>query len=60
MTKKSTATPTKKRGRPTLKDKVEGAIEKAKGVVEGRPGKKAAGTRKMRGETGPGRKKKVL
>ncbi|MCJ1353952.1 MAG: hypothetical protein MMC33_003939 [Icmadophila ericetorum] len=62
VTKKSAATPAKKRGRPTLKDKVEGAIEKTKGVVERKPGKKAAGTRKMRGETGTGagRKKKVL
>ncbi|MCJ1395195.1 hypothetical protein MMC18_008078 [Xylographa bjoerkii] len=40
----------KRKGKPGMMAKMEGALEKAKGEVEGRPGKKAAGTRKMRGE----------
>lgn len=40
-------TATKKKATP--KDKVEGAIEKAKGAVEGKPSKKAAGTKQMKG-----------
>lgn len=39
---------------PHLKDKVEGALEKAKGTIERKPGKKAAGTKKMRGTDGKG------
>lgn len=38
----------------SLKDKVEGAAEKIKGTVERKPGKKAAGTKKMRGTDGKG------
>ncbi|KIX06083.1 uncharacterized protein Z518_04057 [Rhinocladiella mackenziei CBS 650.93] len=35
--------------KPTLKDKVEGAVEKVVGAIEHKPGKKAAGTKKMKG-----------
>lgn len=38
----------------SLKDKVEGALEKAEGKVTRKPGKKAAGTKKMRGTDGKG------
>ncbi|KAH9902092.1 hypothetical protein F4778DRAFT_107956 [Xylariomycetidae sp. FL2044] len=38
--------------KPHLSDKIEGAAEKAVGKVTGRPGKKAAGTKKMRGTDG--------
>ncbi|MCJ1421945.1 hypothetical protein MMC32_008312 [Xylographa parallela] len=51
--KKTTTTkkgPAKRKGKPGVMAKMEGALEKVKGEVEGRPGKKAAGTRKMRGE----------
>ncbi|MCJ1287704.1 hypothetical protein MMC26_007056 [Xylographa opegraphella] len=51
--KKTTTTkkgPTKRKGKPGVMAKMAGALEKAKGEVEARPGKKAAGTRKMRGE----------
>jgi len=60
-TKKSTAGAgvTKKRAPATshkrksnLKDKVEGAVDKAVGTVERKPGKKAAGTKKMEGTDG--------
>lgn len=37
------------KAKPTLKDKAEGAVEKAAGTVERKPGKKAAGTKKMNG-----------
>ncbi|KAI0173403.1 hypothetical protein GGR52DRAFT_385260 [Hypoxylon sp. FL1284] len=40
--------------KPHLSDKVEGAAEKLVGKVTRRPGKKAAGTRKMRGTDGKG------
>lgn len=64
VTKKSTksttgAGVTKKRApnahhkrKPHLKDKIEGALEKAEGKVTRKPGKKAAGTKKMRGTDG--------
>ncbi|MCJ1384777.1 hypothetical protein MMC17_007895 [Xylographa soralifera] len=51
--KKTTSTkkgPAKRKGKPGVIAKMEGALEKVKGEVDGRPGKKAAGTRKMRGE----------
>lgn len=62
--KRTTKTPaiagvTKKRApathhkrKPSLKDKVEGAVEKVVGSVERKPGKKAAGTKKIRGTDG--------
>ncbi|KAK5102760.1 hypothetical protein LTS08_003560 [Lithohypha guttulata] len=62
-TKKSTtgAGVTKKRApntshkrQPHLKDKVEGALEKAEGTITNKPGKKAAGAKKMRGTDGKG------
>ncbi|KAK8255175.1 hypothetical protein HDK77DRAFT_25324 [Phyllosticta capitalensis] len=40
--------------RPSLKDKVSGAMLKLKGAVTRRPGEKAAGTRRMRGTDGRG------
>ncbi|OTA64835.1 hypothetical protein K449DRAFT_392939 [Hypoxylon sp. EC38] len=45
--------------KPHLSDKIEGAAEKLVGKVTRRPGKKAAGTRKMRGTDGKGSHKKV-
>ncbi|KAK5234447.1 hypothetical protein LTR47_004480 [Exophiala xenobiotica] len=41
--------PATHKSKSTLKDKVEGAVDKVVGTVEGKPGKKAAGTRKMKG-----------
>lgn len=35
-----------------LKDKIEGAVEKAEGTITRKPGKKAAGTKKIRGTDG--------
>jgi hypothetical protein len=45
---------TKKRGpkKTSLKEKVEGVAEKVMGTVEGKPGKKAAGTKKINGTAG--------
>ncbi|KAF2142616.1 uncharacterized protein K452DRAFT_192235, partial [Aplosporella prunicola CBS 121167] len=40
--------------RPSMKDKVSGAILKLKGTVTGKPGQKAAGTRRMHGTDGRG------
>ncbi|KAH0495189.1 hypothetical protein TgHK011_008754 [Trichoderma gracile] len=40
--------------KPTLKDKVTGALTRLKGSLTGRPGVKAAGTRRMRGTDGRG------
>jgi len=34
-----------------VKEKVEGAVEKVASAVEGKPAKKAAGTKKVKGET---------
>ncbi|KAI1383482.1 uncharacterized protein F4822DRAFT_79278 [Hypoxylon trugodes] len=45
--------------KPHLSDKVEGAAEKLVGKVTRRPGKKAAGTRKMRGTDGKGSHRRV-
>lgn len=53
VTKKRAANTHHKR-KPHLKDKLEGAVEKAKGTIERKPGKKAAGTKKMRGTDGKG------
>ena len=44
VTKKRTTTK-----KPTIKDKVEGVVDKVEGAVERKPGKKAAGERKIRG-----------
>ncbi|KAL7629577.1 hypothetical protein AAE478_001099 [Parahypoxylon ruwenzoriense] len=43
---------------PHLSDKIGGAVEKAIGTVTHKPGKKAAGTRKMRGTDGKGSRTK--
>lgn len=51
VTKKRAANAHHKR-KPHLKDKIEGALEKAEGTVTRKPGKKAAGTKKMRGTDG--------
>lgn len=51
VTKKRTPAATHNR-KPTLKDKVEGAAEKVVGAVEGKPAKKAAGTKKITGTDG--------
>ncbi|KAB5535098.1 hypothetical protein GE09DRAFT_349581 [Coniochaeta sp. 2T2.1] len=40
--------------RVTLGDKVSGALKKLKGTLMGRPGEKAAGTRRMHGTDGRG------
>ncbi|RSL50509.1 hypothetical protein CEP54_011890 [Fusarium duplospermum] len=40
--------------RPSMKDKVSGALLKLKGSLTRRPGVKAAGTRRMRGTDGRG------
>jgi len=60
-TKKSvTGAGVKKRGaKPTIKDKVEGVVDKVEGAVERKPGKKAAGTKKVKGETGTKKTAKV-
>ncbi|KAH0843870.1 hypothetical protein AYO21_09891 [Fonsecaea monophora] len=42
--------------KPTIADKVEGVVEKVIGTVEGKPGKKAAGTKKIKGTDGKGSK----
>ncbi|KAF8250776.1 hypothetical protein K440DRAFT_131350 [Wilcoxina mikolae CBS 423.85] len=40
--------------RPSISDRISGALLKLKGTVTGRPGQKAAGTRRMRGTDGRG------
>ena len=40
--------------KPTMGDKISGAMLKLKGSLTGRPGKKAAGTRRMHGTDGRG------
>lgn len=56
---RSTAGVSKKRApathhkrKPSIKDKVEGAIEKVVGKIESKPGKVGAGTKKMHGTDG--------
>ncbi|KAI2614089.1 uncharacterized protein GGS25DRAFT_470301 [Hypoxylon fragiforme] len=44
--------------KPHLSDKIAGAAEKLVGTITRRPGKKAAGTRKMRGTDGKGSRAK--
>lgn len=68
-TKKTTATPTSRvtkkkapaaKRKTSVKAKVEGAAKKIEGKVLNKPGKEAAGTKKMRGTDGKGvRKAKV-
>ncbi|EAA32387.1 hypothetical protein GE21DRAFT_7436 [Neurospora crassa] len=41
----------------SLGDKISGALMKIKGSITGRPGQKAAGTRRMRGTDGRGRRR---
>ncbi|KAI0483041.1 hypothetical protein GGR56DRAFT_221971 [Xylariaceae sp. FL0804] len=50
----STAAATHHKRKPHLSDKVSGAAEKAVGAITRKPGKKAAGTKKMRGTDGKG------
>ncbi|KAK7527254.1 hypothetical protein IWX49DRAFT_588435 [Phyllosticta citricarpa] len=50
----TTTAPHHHKRRPSLKDKVSGAMLKLKGAVTRRPGEKAAGTRRMRGTDGRG------
>jgi len=58
VTKKTTGTAPKRK--PTVKDKVSGAALKAEGALTGHEGKKAAGTKKIRGTTGkPAHTKKI-
>ena len=40
--------------KPTMKDKISGALTKLRGSLTGRPGLKAAGTRRMHGTDGRG------
>ncbi|KAI1372720.1 hypothetical protein F4677DRAFT_431905 [Hypoxylon crocopeplum] len=54
VTKGTRAPATHHKRKPHLSDKIEGAAEKLVGKVTRRPGKKAAGTRKMRGTDGKG------
>lgn len=49
---KERATPTHHKRKPHVKDKVEGALEKAEDTAARKPGKQAAGTKKMNGTNG--------
>ncbi|KJZ79650.1 hypothetical protein HIM_01119 [Hirsutella minnesotensis 3608] len=40
--------------KPTMKDKLSGALTRLRGTLTGRPGVKAAGTRRMHGTDGRG------
>ncbi|KAH0604241.1 uncharacterized protein LAJ45_09509 [Morchella importuna] len=54
-TKKKTPTPaTHHKRKPSIGDKLIGAAMKVEGTITGRPGVKAAGTKKMRGTDGKG------
>ncbi|KAI0889698.1 uncharacterized protein GGS22DRAFT_2804 [Annulohypoxylon maeteangense] len=46
--------------KPHLKDKIQGAAKKLNGTLTRRPGKKAAGTRQMRGTDGKGSRAKRI
>ncbi|KAI5813604.1 hypothetical protein BZA77DRAFT_346277 [Pyronema omphalodes] len=48
------STATRPRRRTSISDKISGALLKLKGSLTGRPGQKAAGTRRMRGTDGRG------
>ncbi|EXJ95511.1 hypothetical protein A1O1_00633 [Capronia coronata CBS 617.96] len=54
--KKRAGPATKHKRKPTITDKIEGAVERVIGTIENKPGKKAAGTKKMRGTDGKGSK----
>ncbi|KAL2435557.1 hypothetical protein ABEF95_004459 [Exophiala dermatitidis] len=57
VTKKEKRAPaTHHKRKPTVADKIEGAAEKIVGTIENKPGKKAAGTKKMRGTDGKNNK----
>ncbi|KAI1399650.1 hypothetical protein F4819DRAFT_409323 [Hypoxylon fuscum] len=61
VTKSSRAPATHHKRKPHLSDKIGGAAEKLVGKLTRRPGKKAAGTRKMRGTDGKNsRNKRVV
>ena len=49
---KKRAPATHHKRKASVKDKVEGALEKVEGSVTRKPGKKAAGTKKIRGTDG--------
>ncbi|KAK5084020.1 hypothetical protein LTR70_007282 [Exophiala xenobiotica] len=49
---KKRAPPAQHKRKPPVKDKVEGALEKAEGTATRKPGKKAADTKKMNGTDG--------
>jgi len=51
---KKRAPATHHKRKPSVKDVVEGAIEKVVGKIENKPGKEGAGTKKMRGTDGKG------
>jgi len=51
---KKKAPATKNKRTPTVVDKVKGVVEKAVGTIEGKPAKKAAGTKKIKGTDGKG------
>ncbi|KAH7326040.1 hypothetical protein B0I35DRAFT_474744 [Stachybotrys elegans] len=44
--------------KPTMKDKISGALLKLKGSLTHRPGQKAAGTRRMHGTDGRGSRRR--
>ena len=46
--------------KPSLGDKIHGLGKKIKGSLTGRPGKKAAGTRMMRGTDGRGSRRRAF
>lgn len=50
----STATTAHHRRKPSIGDRISGALMRLRGSVTGRPGVKAAGTRRMRGTDGRG------
>ncbi|KAL2441197.1 hypothetical protein ABEF95_013488 [Exophiala dermatitidis] len=54
--KEKRAQATHHKRKPTVADKIEGAAEKLVGTIENKPGKKAAGTKKMRGTDGKNNK----
>ena len=54
--------PVRQQRKPTMKDKVAGALTRLRGSLTGRPGVKAAGTRRAHGTDGRGstRRRRVL
>jgi hypothetical protein len=58
---KKRAPATHHKRKPSVKDKVEGAVEKVIGKIEGKPGKVGAGTKKIHGTDGQkSRSRKVV